>query len=169
MEHHFLTRLAIALCLTLFPTLSPADLKRNSSSDIMAEISFLESILPGPPPGVSQIGNSEELAFLNYLSSYAICEGWDFEQYIEFVETYEQELQSRTPVDRTLMIRLLKRSYEIRAEDGCVIDERAKRVVESFYGEVGTYFLALKRRAPVVEAIAARHAEMLRRTLGIRE
>lgn len=168
MEKNLLARLLIVLCLTSFPTLSQADLKGTSSSDIMAEVAFLESFLAQPPQNV-RIGNSDERAFLDFLSSYAICEGWGFEEYTEFVAAYERELQPFVPAGRTLHIRLLEPSYEARAENVCQVDGAAKLVVEGFFGDTGRYFLGLKRRVLILEAIDARSNEMLRRTLGTYE
>jgi hypothetical protein len=145
--------------------MSQTDLKNISSSDIMAEIDFLNRIMPGQVH--VRIGSSEERAFLNYFSSYAICQGWDFEEYSEFMDTFEGEIQSFFPSDRMAYIRLLKRSYEARAENSCQIDDEAKGVVASLFGEADSYILNLRRKAQIIEAIGARSNEMLRRTLGI--
>lgn len=142
-----------------------ADMQDATSSDIMAEIEFLEGMYPERPEAL-RITNLQESAFLNYLSSYAICKGWEYMKYEEFVATYESELQKFVPADRTLRITLFEDSYKARVESGCEINDDAKNIVEGIFGDVATYYTRIKVQAQILEAIEKRTAEMLRRTLG---
>jgi len=124
-----LSLISFALGLVLFPSVVTSDIRDIDSSDIMAEIEFLERRLTDGPQ-VEQITNTKENAILNYLSSYAICEGWDYGEYDAFVSVYERELQPFS--GRELRISLLQTSYEARYENGCAINEEAKAVLRVF-------------------------------------
>ena len=168
MKYKLLLKILIVLCLNSTYAQSEVDLKSASSNDIMAEIMFLKSILPQPPKK-NRLGNSDENAFLNFLSSYAICEGWDFEEYIDFVGIYEREIQKFVPSGRTLNIKLSERSYYARAENGCQVSAPAELAVEDFFGETRAYYLGWKKRDQIQRAINARINEMHERTLGLSE
>lgn len=159
------TIILVALGLTCSPTIVIADIQDANSSDIMAEIDFLERIFPDRPQ-IEQIRNTEENALLNYLSSYAICEGWDYKEYDEFVSSYERELLPFVRSGRTLRISLTETSYEARVENGCEINDDAKSIFEGIFGSVEGYYTSLKNRELILEAIDERKNEMLRRTLG---
>lgn len=168
MKNNFLIWLLTILCAISVPAMTEADIKSTPSSDIVAEVDFLRSILPKLPQNV-RFGNSDERAILNFLASYAICEGWYFSEYNDLVVTFERELQTFVPAGQTFYIGLSERSYKARAEKGCQVDETANRAVEQIVGDVGDYFWGLKRRGLILEAIAKRRNELLRRTLGIIE
>lgn len=159
-------RLLVILCFTPVVALSQTDLKNISSSDIIAEVDFLNSIMPQMP--MVRLANPEERAFLDYFSSYGICQGWDFEEYSKFVSTFEEEFRDLF-AGRPFYIKLSKTSYESTAENGCQVNDKAKQVVEDVFGDFERYLENMQIKGRIIEAIDARSKEMLRRTIGASE
>lgn len=164
LKNNRLTVLFAILGLTCPPTLAIADIQSTTSSDLMAEIEFLEDMYP-KRPGVFDLKSIEEAAFSTYLSSYAVCEGWEFKEYRDFVAIYEMELQPFIPADSSPRISLSEDSYKRKVDGGCEINEDAKAIVESIFGNVESYYLNVKNQAEILDAIQERKIEMLRRTL----
>lgn len=136
--------------LTAPPAFSQEDLSQTASADLVAEIEFLEGYARPP----KRFANTEERALQDYFASYAICEEMSFNEYTVFVD------EASRSFDQEVILALGQRSYQGRAESGCDIDEDALSVI------VG-YVEYQDRVSVVFEAIAARRAEMLRRTLLI--
>lgn len=165
MSRAIISSALLALSLTCSPALASAnDLRSTSSSDIMAEIEFLERILPDPPPNI-RVTNQDEQSILDFLASYAICESWDYDEYTDVASSFKRMLQPFAG-SRDLYITLFENSYLARADNGCNIDQEDRHVFENIFGDVERLNLSIQRQDKIKNAIRERRKEMVRRTLG---
>jgi hypothetical protein len=151
---------AVAVALSASVAHSQPDLREMSSSDIMAELEFLESTFPSLPEILGRLSTDEVRAFQNTLAAWSICESLDYSSYASYVTPYEDLFDFATPVA------LGKRSYEARASSGCPEEDASEQaIILRHFESIETYVNLLPLRETFREAIEARHQEMLRRTL----
>jgi len=153
-------RLTLLLLLMTSPAYAQTKLQEMRSSDIVAEIEFLSGILPSRPTTPTQrLTSTPRKAFEDYLTADSICNALDYEAYEARVARIEEVFSSETP------IKIGKRSYEIRASEGCSEEPEAMQIFEGYIGSFESYFTTLERREAILESLQVRRDEMIHRTL----